>query len=159
LDKIPVNPYMPYRLACSFKYEKVNTNSQLLAGMKCFDVDGNDIQYQNAYHSANTVTTLAQDLKIGDTKVYLTSLANWNATAGTLSAGFKFYNYVDSRGYLYKPNIMPYSRYLSPTGMWDSVVGSFDTTNNIITLNKPWNYANPKDANGTWLAGTQVAQQ
>lgn len=163
LDKIPVNPYMKYRLSAMFKYEKVNSASQFYSGMVSYDVDGNEITNANAYHYGNTVTTLAQDLKIGDTKVYLTSLSGWAYNAPGYQRGFKFYNYTDSRGYLYDPSIMSYSRYYTwsgdaNTGWWDNNVASFDTTNKVITLRKPWDYKNPKDAAGTWKAGTKVAQ-
>ena len=163
LDKIPVNPYMKYRLSAMFKYEKVNSASQFYSGMVSYDVDGNEIVYANAYHYGNTVTTLARDLKIGDTKVYLTSLSGWAYNAASYQRGFKFYNYTDGRGYLYDPSIMPYSRYYSRSsesnlGWWDGVAESFDTANNVITLRKPWDYKNPKDVAGTWTAGTKVAQ-
>ena len=163
LDKMPVNPYMKYRLSAMFKYEKVNATTSIFAGTVSYDVDGNEITYTNAYHYGNTVTTLAQDLKIGDTKVYLTSLSDWAYNAASYRRGFKFYNYTDSRGYLYDPSIMPYSRYYSWSsesnlGWWANDVASFDTTNNVITLRKPWDYKNPKDAAGTWTAGTKVAQ-
>ena len=162
LDKMSVNPYMKYRLSAMFKYEKVNSASQFHSGMVSYDVDGNEIDFSNAYHYGNTVTTLAQDLKIGDTKIYLTSMSNWVNSANWYQRGFKFYNYMDSRGYLYDPTTMPYSRYVaivSSTGWWDNTnSASFDTANNVITLSKPWDYRNPKDSNGTWLAGTKVAQ-
>ena len=162
LDKMPVNPYMKYRLSAMFKYEKVNATTTMFAGINSYDVDGNEIDFSNAYHYGNTVTTLAQDLKIGDTKVYLTSLSGWNYNVLGYQRGFKFYNYTDSRGYLYDPSVMPYSRYFSfydfTNGWWANDVASFDTTNNVITLRKPWDYKNPKDAAGTWLAGTKVAQ-
>ena len=162
LDKMPVNPYMKYRLSAMFKYEKVNSASRFYSGMVSYDVDGNEIDFSNAYHYGNTVTTLAQDLKIGDTKVYLTSLSGWNYNVLGYQRGFKFYNYTDSRGYLYDPSVMPYSRYFSfydfTNGWWANDVASFDTTNNVITLRKPWDYKNPKDVAGTWTAGTKVAQ-
>lgn len=162
LDKIAVNPYMKYRYSGMFKYEKVNASPTFYCGLRCFDVDNNEITYSSAYHYGNTVTTLAQDLKIGDTKVYLTSLSGWAYNVPGHQRGFKFYNYTDSRGYLYAPGVIPYSRYFSfddgTNGWWDAVAASFDTTNNVITLRKPWNYANPKDANGIWKAGTKVAQ-
>ena len=162
LDKIAVNPYMKYRYSGMFKYEKVNASSTFYCGLRCWDVDGNEITFPSAYHYGNTVTTLAQDLKQGDTKVYLSSLSGWVYNALGFQRGFKFYNYTDSRGYLYDPSVIPYSRYFSyddPTnGWWDAVAASFDTTNNVITLRKPWDYANPKDANGIWKAGTKVAQ-
>ena len=162
LDKIAVNPYMPYRLSCMFKYEKVVASSSFYFALVCYDVDNYEIKFQQAYHIANTVTTLAQDLKIGDTKIYLTSMSNWVNSANWYQRGFKFYNYMDSRGYLYDPTTIPYSRYVatvSSTGWWDNTNSvNFDTTNNTITLSKPWNYSNPKDSNGTWLAGTKIAQ-
>ena len=163
LDKMPVNPYMKYRLSAMFKYEKVNATTSIYAGTIPYDVDGNEIIYTNAYHYGNTVTTLAQDLKIGDTKVYLTSLSGWAYNVPGYQRGFKFYNYTDSRGYLYDPSVMPYSRYHSWSseivlGWWMNDVASFDTANNVITLRKPWDYKNPKDAAGTWTAGTKVAQ-
>lgn len=163
LDKIAVNPYMKYRLSAMFKYEKVNATTTIFAGIISYDVDGNEISYANAYHRGNTVTKLAQDLKIGDTKVYLTSLSGWEYNVPGHQRGFKFYNYTDSRGYLYDPSIMPYSRYYSWSsetnlGWWMNDVASFDTANNVITLRKPWDYKNPKDAAGTWTAGTKVAQ-
>lgn len=162
LDKIAVNPYMPYRLSCMFKYEKVVASSSFYFALVCYDVDNNEIKFSQSYHIANTVTTLAQDLKLGDTKIYLTSMANWVNSANWYQRGFKFYNYTDSRGYLYDPTTMPYSRYVatvSSTGWWDNTnSANFDTTNNVITLSKPWNYSNPKDSNGTWFTGTKVAQ-
>ena len=163
LDKMPVNPYMKYRLSAMFKYEKVNSASRFYSGMVSYDVDGNEIDFSNAYHYGNTVTTLAQDLKVGDTKVYLTSLSGWAYNGLGYQRGFKFYNYADSRGYLYDPSVMPYSRYYTWSndanlGWWVNNVASFDTANNVITLRKPWDYKNPKDVAGTWLAGTKVAQ-
>ena len=162
LDKMPVNPYMKYRLSAMFKYEKVNATTTMFAGINSYDVDGNEIDFSNAYHYGNTVTTLAQDLKIGDTKVYLTSLSGWNYNVLGYQRGFKFYNYTDSRGYLYDPSVMPYSRYFSfydfTNGWWDAVAGSFNSSDNSITLRKAWSYANPRDSNGTWAAGTKVAQ-
>ena len=162
LDKMPVNPYMKYRLSAMFKYEKVNSASYFYSGMVSYDVDGNEIVFSNSYHYGNTLTTLAQDLKLGDTKVYLTSLSGWQYSVMGYPRGFKFYNYVDSRGYLYDPSTMPYSRYVAfddgVNGWWDALAGSFNASDNSITLRKAWNYANPKNANGTWTAGTKVAQ-
>lgn len=161
IDKLTVNPYMKYRLSAMFKYEKVNQSSSLYAGITSFDVDGNEISFRHAYHYGNTVTTLAQDLKQGDTKVYLTSLNGWSHSPEVYQKGFKFYNYIDSRGFLYDPAIISYSRYVSSSftdGWWASDASSFNAEDNSITLNKPWYYANPKDADGVWRAGTKIAQ-
>ena len=162
LDKIAVNPYMKYRYSIMYKYEKIINATAFYVGMVSYDIDGNIINSQHALQYGNTATKLAQDLKIGDTKVYLTSLNGWSATqASYAERGFKFFTWVDSRGYIYKPNTMPYSRYIAingTQGWWVANTSSFDTANNAIILSKPWDYANPKDARGTWMAGTDVAQ-
>lgn len=162
LDKLPVNPFMKYRYSIMYKYEKVNTPPSFFVGMASYDVDGNTINSQHALNTEGTITTLAQDLKIGDTKVYLTSLSNWIPTTPSYaSKGFKFFTYTDSRGFLYKANTIPYSRYIATNGTngwWAADAASFNISENSITLVKPWDYANPKDSNGTWFAGTSVAQ-
>lgn len=157
LDKIAVNPYMLYRLSCAFKYEKYATSGMLYAGMTPYDVDGNTINFGLAYHVNGTVTTLAQDLKVGDTVVSVTSLSNWTWDNGQ-NNGIKFYTYKDSRGYLYDPATMPYSRYVSNNFMWNTTASSYDMANNTIALNKAWSYANPNDPQGIWRAGTKIAQ-
>lgn len=159
LDKIAINPYMKYRLSGMFKYEKINGASCFYAGFISYDVDGLVIDTPKSFHQPNTLTTLAQDLKNGDTKIYLTSLANWKADQSASSLrGVKFYNYVDSRGYSYDPSIMPYSRNII-NDIWNNDVASFDTANNAIILNKPWNYNNPQNpSTGVWQAGTKIAQ-
>lgn len=161
LDKIAVNPYMRYRMSAMVKYEKANSAPSTYCGLRAYDVDNNEISTGMSMQNGNTLTTLAQDLKVGDTVVYLTSLTNWTATTGSHTRGFKFYTYVDSRGFYYDPLKIPYSRYITSsdsTGWWDADAAKFNTSTNTITLNKPWNYQNPKDPNGIWRAGTQVAQ-
>ena len=161
LDKIAVNPYMKYRLSGMFKYERnTSVGEGFYAGYASYDVDNNKIVFGNVYHIDGTLTTLARDLKVGDTVVYLTSTKNWNTPIAAPSQNFrgiKFYNYTDSRGYLYQPEIMPYTRYISTTSMWSSEA-AVNTTSNTITLNKGWNYPNPNDPNGIWRAGTKVAR-
>ena len=160
LDKIAINPYQSYRHSIMAKYEITSAGANgIYFGIKQYDVDGNDIMHHHSNHRLDTITTLAQDLRVGDTKVYLASVSNWIATGWKSDSGFKFYNYVDSRGYLYDPSTMPYSRYVTykPDGWW-STQSDIDTTNNVITLNTAWNYPNPKDPEGVWRAGTKIAQ-
>lgn len=161
LDKIAVNPYMKYRLSAMFKYErKTSSGEGFYAGYASYDVDNNKIVFGNAYHIDGTLTTLARDLKVGDTVVYLTSTKNWDTyiTASYQNfRGIKFYTYTDSRGYLYQPEVMPYTRYISPTDMWTNET-FVNTTDNTITLNRAWDYRNPKDPDGIWRAGTKIAR-
>lgn len=158
LDKIAVNPYMKYRLSAMFKYERnTSAGEGFYAGYASYDVDNNQITFANVYHVDGTLTTLARDLKVGDTKVYLTSLSGWTYTGAIYQRGFKFYNYTDSRGYLYQPEVMPYTRYISALDVWTNE-SAVNTADNSITLNKAWSYKNPKDPEGIWRAGTKVAR-
>lgn len=160
---LPVNPYHRYRHSIMARAIATSPMFAVSLAINYKDIDDNFIDYFNAQHQANTVTTLTQDLKPGDSKVYLSSLANWSYTVGSggVELGFKFYNYTDSKGYTYNPSVMPYSRYYTNNannGWWNRDVSSFDTANNAIILKKAWDYSNPKDPSGIWRAGTKIAQ-
>jgi hypothetical protein len=115
----------------------------------CFDVDGNFVNANTHMFRANTLTTLAQELKNGDTIVYLNSAANWDnsGTAGvnTHLRSIIIWNYVNSFGYLYPP--LTYSRNWTGNA-WDP--GAINFTNNTITLRVAW-------AGGTIPAGTPLS--
>ncbi len=162
---IPVNPYMEYRMSIMSRwYEKIKASSSMYAGVACLDVDGLSIAAQHCMHRPNTISTLAQDLSPGDTKIYLTNLSGWQHSGYYYRRGMKFFTYKDSIGYLYKADVMPYTRYYhwgvpnnSSGGLWANP-NDLEFTGNSITLRSPWNYPNPNRADGVWPAGTQVAQ-
>jgi len=95
--------------------------------------------------STNTLTTLASDLRNGDTVLHLTSAANWNNAAGANShlRGIIVWNYANSMGYVYPP--LTYSR-----NNWLNIYDDGAISGNNITLRAPW-------AGGTILAGTQLS--
>jgi hypothetical protein len=75
-----------------------------------YDSDNNSITADNHMYLPNTLTTLAQDLKNGDTIAYLTSTANWKTTGATVDQKkFIFWDYKNSSGYQYPENT--YSRH------------------------------------------------
>ncbi|WP_277617875.1 hypothetical protein [Paracholeplasma manati] len=115
----------------------------------CYDVDNLPINASHHMYRANTLTTLAQELKPGDTVAYLTSAANWDntGTAGTNThlRSFIFWNYYNSKGYLYPE--LTYSRNWYGNA-WDP--GAINFTNNTVTLRVPW-------SGPTIPAGTKVS--
>jgi len=151
-DFIPVDPSKSYAIEFDIK---CGTDASLPAGAKIYaflnyyDVDGLQVGYYHGiYHRANTTTTLAQDLKNGDTVVHFTDLTKW--WVGTIAdhqRSFIFWDYTNSLGYTYPPNT--YSRHEA-----HAVYASNDSvnkTNNTIALSSAWN-------GGTVPAGTKVSQ-
>ena len=95
-----------------------------------------------------STTTLAQNLKNGDTIVYFTDVSGFkNNYNGNYSRHLIFWNYKNSYGYQYEPETYSRNEW---TNLWsdDSVI---DRTNNTITLSSPWSH-------GTFVAGTPVSQ-
>jgi hypothetical protein len=125
-------------------------------GVVSYDIDGNTIQPPMYYGSVKPVTTLAQDLKVGDTKIYLTS-----------STGFVDTNFADSGGHLHSIVLWGYKNsygYEYPVGTYSRLVfnsgwnnGAIDRTNHVITLNKPFDVANPNDPQGIFRTGHNVS--
>lgn len=113
-----------------------------------YDVDGNTISPYNHMYFANTLTTLSQDLKNGDTEVHFTSLANWNVNTSTRTyqRAFIFWNYTNKQGFTYPENT--YSR-----NYWSNLYADTDVnkSTNTIKLSSAWNH-------GTFPAGTKVSQ-
>lgn len=155
---IPIDAEKKYEYGVTLKTN--NTSARVYMGFVPVDIDHKVIQtYQYAY-MANTLTTLAKDLKNGDQYIYLTDMTNWNTTTTqTYQHGFIFWNYVDSTGYHYPE--LTYSR-----NTWRDLYNNNteEEPNNIqvnieidgeivnrIKLKSAWNY-------GTFVAGTKLSQ-
>ena len=93
------------------------------------------------YFRPATKTTLASELKNGDTVVHLTDASAWATSSGAYIAVF---GYTNSLGYTYPD--MVYTRKVKAFN-----TSSIDTTNNTITLSAVWDY-------GTIPAGTTVCR-
>lgn len=146
-ELIPVNPDLTYKY--SF-YAKANpyVGAHYYGTVLCYDVDKLQISPTHTMYIPNTLTTLAQDLNPGDTKIYLTSAANWINSAGsaTHQRSMIAWNYKNAGGYLYPP--LTYSRNYYGYDLWSD--GAVDYVNNCITLKVPW-------VGPTILSGTQVS--
>lgn len=98
-----------------------------------YDSDGLSIGTNHYMEQANTRTTLASDLKPGDTTITLTSSANWKLTAGVSShlRNIIIWNYVDGSGKLWAPGT--YSRNVINNAYDDGGISG-----NVITLRTPY---------------------
>lgn len=132
---IPVNPMLSYSLSVYAKtYPSVG--AKYYTGISCSDVDKNPISAYHYMYFPNTLTMLAQELKPGDTVLYLTSAANWQNAQGssTHNRSFITWDYSNAGGYLYPPET--YSRNYSGYDTWSDGAVNYDT--NSITLKVPW---------------------
>lgn len=144
---IPLSPNSKYELSMDLKSDGT-ANTIIYAYLMFYDVDKQEISAAQTMYIANTLTTLSQDLKAGDTVVHFTDLTNWNitTTAGH-QHGFIFWNYTNSKGYTYPE--LTYSRNVFMSKYADN--GAVDKTNNTITLSSAW-------TGNTIPAGTKVSQ-
>lgn len=146
-EYIPLSPNSKYELSMDLKSDGT-ANTTIYAYLMFYDVDKQEVSAATNMYIANTLTTLSQDLKAGDTVVHFADLTNWNVTttAGH-QHGFIFWNYTNSKGYTYPE--LTYSRNVFMSKYADN--GAVDKTNNTITLSSAW-------TGNTIPAGTKVSQ-
>ena len=152
LTQVSTDYYIPIDSSKKYNYSMEAytqlSNEKNYLGISEFDVDKNSITDMTVMYIANTLTTLAKDLKNGDTTVYFNSLSNWNITSSTpeYQRGLIFWNYKNSKGYQYPA--LNYSRnYYRNIFTYSNV----NKSSNTIKLNTAWSY-------GTIPKGTQVSQ-
>lgn len=143
---IPVDTSQSYKLSY---YIKSSSNTAITYDyIGCYDIDKNQIIAPQVRYIAGSLTTLSEDLKPGDTVVHLTDASGFHLiTNDYWQRGFIFWNYANSKGYIYPPET--YSRYVY-SSQWDDE-SAVDKVNNTITLKSAWNH-------GTFPAGTKVSQ-
>ena len=127
----------------SSKKYKVSVDAKTLGGLgryymmtTAYDVDGYTIGANNCMYRANTATTLAVELKAGDTTVTLAGNGSNYLNTGTSGVqthlrSLIFWEYTNSFGFTYLPET--YSR-LWYNNMWDPG----GVSGNVITLLTPW---------------------
>lgn len=145
-EYIPVDAAKQYLF--SYWIKTSNPAAKYYDFVACYDIDKFIIKTCHVKWIPGSTTTLAKELKNGDTVVHLKSTAGFNKTATEYyRRGLIFWNYKNSKGYIYGPEI--YSR-----NVWQSLWSNgtaIDNENNTITLTSPW-------AHGTFPAGTSVSQ-
>lgn len=142
----PVSPTIRY----SFELDAMSSKEKatMYSFFDFYDVDKKQITAGDHMYVENTLTTLAKDLKNGDTIVYLTDMTNWLTSGGNgiYTRGFIFWNYKNSFGYTYPEHT--YSKHSWADLYMDSGI---NTAAKTITLKHPW-------TKGTFPAGTKVSQ-
>ncbi|MFM7536111.1 MAG: LamG-like jellyroll fold domain-containing protein [Acidimicrobiales bacterium] len=149
---IPMLDGVSYRLSADLRADAVSCCSFL--GYANYDLTGSwiGLQYQGLGY---TYTTLARDLRPGDTTFRLASTANWYAGPNSWTRNMVFLDYQDGFGTSYPGN--GYSQWASVPfeGTWNE--GGIDAATGTVTLRSPWGLVNPRRADGVWPAGTRVA--
>jgi hypothetical protein len=133
---IPIYPNHEYKFSTWVK--AASSSGSSYPSLLPYDVDKNFINYQNCREGFNlsTMTTLTQELKKGDTKIYVDDLSKWNANSGNYYNYAALFGYKDSTGYIYPDGV--YTRDLGTFGSGTSAKTNLDKTNNIITLNSAY---------------------
>lgn len=143
---IPVDVASKYELSYYIKVS--NTNAKFYDFVSCYDIDKNEIASNNVMWVSGSTTTLAKELKNGDTVVYLNSTKGFNSELkNNYNKGFIFWNYKNSKGYSYGTETYSKNVYAN---LWDDGA-SINKSNNTITLKSAWNH-------GTVASGTPVSQ-
>ena len=143
---IPVDTASKYLF--SYWIKTSNALARYYDFIASYDIDKKSIYAAHVMWIAGSTTTLAKELKNGDTVIYLTSAAGFNTTTtNDYQKGLIFWNYKNSKGYTYGPETYSQNR-------WESLWGdgsAIDKSNNTITLKTAWTH-------GTFPAGTSVSQ-
>lgn len=149
LDYIPVYRNHTYKYSCYIK--ALSTSGTVYPSLLPYDRDKNMISTQHTKEgfNLNTMTTLTQQLKSGDTKIYVENLSTWNSNSGNYYNYAAIFGYKDSLGNTYPDGV--YTRTVPAFGTGTNAKTNLDKTNNIITLNKAYSGA-------TIPIGTHICQ-
>lgn len=146
-EYIPIDVGSIYQLSYYIKCDDVNARHYDMLVM--FDIDKKEITSDHVMYIDGSTTTLAKDLKNGDTVVYLTNASGFDETrTESYRRGLIFWNYKNSNGYEYEPETYSRNVYFN---LWSTGSTAINKTSNTITLDYAWN-------KGTFPAGTSVSQ-
>ena len=150
---IPVDPSLKYR--ASYMAKSALAIGKNYGGFLAFDIDKLQISSAMRIASSYPVVQLAQELKVGDTKVYLTSLDGFNDTSGDNSHvhSLMMWGYKNSYGYEYAAGT--YSRFHFGSAWLN---GAINVAEKSITFSKPFNISNPSDASGIFRVGHKLSK-
>lgn len=113
-----------------------------------YDADKNNISIVMVSFIPGSTTTLARELKSGDTVVYLEDASGFKSTTRADQRSFIFWDYTNSFGYTYPPETYSRNFYYKSTGHWEN--SAIDYSANTITLLSP--YSGPTRPAGTSLS-------
>lgn len=145
----PVDPTKKYRFSLDVK--SANGLAKMYSFLSFYDADKKEINVKTHVHRAASTTTLAQDLKAGDTVIYLTDSSGWSTS---YSYGFylAIWNYTNSFGYTYPVGTYTRNRLTLPKTSANKLDSAcIDFTAHTITLASAY-------TGSTIPAGTAVSQ-
>lgn len=151
-ELIPVDSSQKYRFSLMAK--SLTTLGKNYFGIVSYDVDGYSISPYDFYGSQYPITTLARDLKVGDTQIFLTSSNGFmdNSETPNHTHSIVFWGYKNNKGYEYPAGTYSRNHF---TIAWNK--DAINRTTHVITLNKPFSVSNPSDPQGVYRAGHQVS--
>ena len=132
IEHIKLYPTHTYKFSTWIK--ATTTSGNTYPSLFPYDVDGKFINNYNCPDgfNLNTMTTLKQQLKAGDTKIYVNDLSQWNANSGHYYNWAAIFSYTDSHGYTYPDGA--YTQNMGRFGSSTTAKANLDKTNNVITL-------------------------
>jgi len=138
----------------SLDAKTANGTSRYYSFLDLFDIDKLQITASHSMFVNGSTTTLAQDLKKYDTKIYLTNLSGWNRDlTPAYQRGMIVWNYTNSKGFTYPAE--SYSRNIY-TNLYKDGSTDVNVSDGTITLNTDV-YPNGWAGN-TIPAGTAISQ-
>lgn len=146
---VPYNKDKKYKISSWLKTmsESASSSTPYYPSIYPYDLDKNQIGYNNTLYLDNTVTTLSKDLKNGDTIIHATSLSNWENGKSNTNYYVGIFDYKASNGYLYDKYTRHVYKYANTNEALSSIVNK---TNNTITLKSAY-------SGSTIPAGTKIA--
>ena len=144
---IPLNTTKKYRMSVDIASIPNTESTYNYMFLIFYDIDKNEINaYHHKYYQGST-TTLARDLKVGDTEIYVTDLSGFTQQSQHYNRAIIFWDYKNSYGYQYPKET--YSKYYN-RNLWTNEE-QLDYTNNKIILDRPW-------SSTEHLAGCELSQ-
>ena len=144
---IPLNTTKKYRMSVNIASIPDTESTYNYMYLAFFDIDKKEIKVYHHKYFSNSITTLARDLKKGDTEIYVTDLSGFTQQSQYYNRAIIFWDYQNSYGYQYPKGT--YSRYYN-YNLWTNAE-QLDYTNNKIILDRPW-------SDVEHLAGCEISQ-
>lgn len=144
---IPIDTTKKYRMSTDIISIPDTESTYNFMFLRFYDIDMLEIEPIYHKYFSNSTTTLARDLKKGDTEIYVTDLSGFTQQSQFYNRAIIFWDYKNSYGYQYPKET--YSRYYNDK-LWTNEE-QLDYTNNKIILDSPW-------SDKEHLAGCDISQ-
>ena len=144
---IPIDTTKKYRMSIDIASVPDTESTYNYMFLDFYDIDKLQIQTKNVEYYQGSTTTLARDLKRGDTEIYVTDLSGFTHQNRSHRRAIIFWDYKNSYGYQYPKET--YSKYVQGN-LWTNEE-QLDYINNKIILDSPW-------SGEEHLAGCDISQ-